>query len=41
MKRTLLVGIGILMMLQGCQSDYSVKGNQVVVPVQGEAPAQK
>ena len=37
MKRTLLLGLAVLMMLQGCQSGYSVKGNQVVIPVEGDA----
>ena len=37
MKRTLLLGLAVLMMIQGCQSGYSVKGNQVVIPVEGEA----
>ena len=30
-------GLAVLMMLSGCQSAYSVKGNQVVIPVEGEA----
>ena len=37
MNRTLLLGLAVLMMIQGCQSGYSVKGNQVVIPVEGEA----
>ncbi|MBQ3765765.1 MAG: glycoside hydrolase family 31 protein [Bacteroidales bacterium] len=37
MRRTLLAGLGVLLLVQGCQSGYSVKGNQVVIPVEGEA----
>ena len=36
MRKTLLAGLGVLLMIQGCRSDYSVKGNQVVIPVEGE-----
>ncbi|MBQ9193344.1 MAG: glycoside hydrolase family 31 protein [Bacteroidales bacterium] len=31
MKRTLVLGLGILLALQGCRSDYKVKGNSVTV----------
>lgn len=37
MKRLLIGGLGGLLLLAGCNSDYSVKGNEVTVPVQGEA----
>ena len=34
MKKTLWMGLCFLLMLQGCQNGYKVKGNEVVVPVE-------
>ena len=43
MKRTWILGLGLLLAMQGCQSDYKVKGDTVTVKlenVQAGAPSQ-
>ena len=38
MKRTLVLGLGLLLALQGCQSDYKVKGDTVTVKLENVQP---
>ena len=38
MKRTLILGLGLLLALQGCQSDYKVKGDTVTVKLENVQP---
>ena len=38
MKRTLILGLGLLLALQGCQSDYKVKGDSVTVKLENVQP---
>ena len=38
MKRTLILGLGLLLALQGCQSDYEVKGDSVTVKLENVQP---
>ena len=38
MKRTLIWGLGLLLALQGCQSDYKVKGDTVTVKLENVQP---
>ena len=38
MKRTLILGLGLLLALQGCQSGYKVKGDTVTVKLENVQP---
>ena len=38
MKRTLILGLGLLLALQGCQSGYKVKGDSVTVKLENVQP---
>ena len=38
MKRTLILGLGLLLALQGCQSDFKVKGDTVTVKLENVQP---
>ena len=38
MKRTLILGLGLLLALQGCQSSYKVKGDSVTVRLENVQP---